>query len=206
MDIQVRKLAEGDDLTQVSRLIYETDNYIFPHFFGQSTTSAKEILPFMIEADTIYNKNNIYIALLDNQIIAVIVIVPSPISINLGAFIDSFEKANVMIDESFQKVMMEYFIPMEALPEGYYIANLCVDELYRGKGVGSAMLDLILEEIDKEKDVYLDCLTDNARAISVYEAHDFEKLFEFSGFTGLPYYKMIRRASRAQIEAGNLEE
>ena len=206
MDIQVRKLAEGDDLTQVARLIYETDNYIFPHFFGQSTTSAQEILPFMIEADTIYNKNNIYVALLDNQIIAVIVIAPSPIFINLNAFIDSFEKAGAMIDESFRRVMMEYFIPMETLPEGYYIANLCVEELYRGKGVGSAMLDLILDEIDKDKDIYLDCLTDNVRAVSVYESHGFEKLFEFSGFTGLPYYKMIRRAFRAQIDAQDLEE
>ena len=44
MDIQVRKLTLDDNLSQVSKLIYETDNYIFPHFFGENKAIAKQIL------------------------------------------------------------------------------------------------------------------------------------------------------------------
>jgi hypothetical protein len=46
------------------------------------------------------------------------------------------------------------------------------------------------------KDVYLDCLSDNEVALNVYESHGFEKLVEYSGWTGLKYFKMIRRANR----------
>lgn len=196
MDITVRKLAGGDDFAKAARLIYETDNYIFPHFFDDDAGLAVAILPKMFEVGTIYNKENIYVALFNEQIIGVIALVPTPISINLGAFIEAYEMAGGMIDERFQKVMIEYFSPMETLPEGYYIASLCIDEPYRGQGIARAMLDYIFENIDKTKDIYLDCLSDNERAIMVYTACNFEKLFEFDGFTGLKYHKMIRRANR----------
>ncbi len=197
MDIQVRKLAKKDNLSQVSKLIYETDNYIFPHFFGENTTLAKQILSCMIDSDTLYNRENIYVALVDEQIVGISVIVPSPVQINVSAFFEAFEcaGASAEIDDAFQSVMKEYFIPMESHPDGFYIANICVEEFYRGKGIASAMIKQILASHYGEKDVYLDCLTTNQTAISVYESHGFEKLFEFSGFTEMPYFKMIKRAS-----------
>lgn len=196
MDIEVRKLASEDTLSQVTKLIYETDNYIFPHFFGESTSIAKQILVNMINADTIYNRDNICVAVLNGEVIGISVIAPSPISINVGAFFDAFQEAgaDAEIDEAFESVMKEYFIPMETHPDGYYIACLCVDERYRGQGIAGAMLDFILKGEYSSKDVYLDCLADNSVAIAVYEAHGFRKLFEFSGFTGLKYYKMIKRS------------
>ena len=201
MDIQVRKLEKEDSLSQVSRLIYETDNFIFPHFFGHNVTLAKQILTCMIDKDTIYNRENIYVALVDEQIVGISVIAPSPVSINLGAFFEAFECAGATeeIDDAFQSVMKEYFIPMESHPDGYYIACLCVDEQYRGKGIASAMIGQILASHYGESDVYLDCLTDNQAAISVYESHGFERLFEFSGFTSMPYYKMIKRAPKIEM-------
>ena len=200
MDIQVRKLQEGDNLSQVSRLIYETDNYIFPYFFGESATSAKEILPHMIERDTIYNKGNIYVATTSDQIVAIAVVAPSPISINVSAFVEAFDDAGAMIDDAFQSVMKEYFLPMETHPKGYYIANLCVDEAYRGKGFAGALIDSIVEFVGNEGDIYLDCLADNNIALAVYEGHGFETLFSFDGFTGLKYYKLIKRAVRTEQE------
>lgn len=192
----VRKLEQDDDLSVVSNLIYETDNYIFPHFFNDSKTSAKGILPYMIDSDTIYNRNNIYVALSEEKIIGIMVINKSPIQINISAFIDSFEKAGEMIDDSFERVLKEYYLPLENEPEGYFIANICIDSAYRGQGIGGALLEMVLSDVEPDKDVYLDCLVDNKVALTVYESHGFEILFEYSGFTGLPYYKMIRRANR----------
>lgn len=196
MDIQVRKLTLDDNFSQVSKLIYETDNYIFPHFFGENKAIAKQILVNMIKADTLYNINNICVALVDDEIIGVSVLAPSPVTINVAAFFEAFEQAgaDAEIDEMFQTVMKEYFIPLEAHPDGYYIASLCVDEQYRGKGIAGAMVNHVLSSEYAEKDIYLDCLSDNERAISVYESHGFCKLFEFEGYTGLGYYKMIKKA------------
>ena len=201
MDIQVRKLTPDDDLSRVSKLIYETDNFIFPHFFGENKNVAKQIIINMMNADTLYNKDNICVACLGDEIVGVTVIAPSPVSINVGAFFESFEQAgaDAEIDDAFQTIMKEYFIPMEAHPDGYYIACLCVDTPYRGKGIGSAMLDYVFSGELVGKDVYLDCLADNEIAISVYESRGFEKLFKFEGFTGLDYYKMIKRV-QGQVE------
>ncbi len=195
----VRKLVQGDDLGTVSRLIYETDNYIFPHFFGDSKTSAKEILPYMIQSNTLYNMDNIYVALVDDKIIGIMVIARSPIKIDVGAFFEAFENAGATIDDNFERVLKEYFFPLENESEGYYISNICIDEAYRGQGIGGEMLDSILPTLDSSLDVYLDCLEDNQIALSMYQNRGFEELFKFSGFTGLPYYKLIRRANRETI-------
>jgi ribosomal protein S18 acetylase RimI-like enzyme len=192
----VRKLTASDDLSAVSNLIYETDNYVFPYFFNESKALAKAILPKMMENDTIYNINNIYVALYDEQIIGVMVLNEAPMTINLGAYLDAYEQAGVMIDEGFEKVYKEYFLPMEEAPSGYYIPNICIDPMFRGQGIGGALLETALGEVDTSKDVYLDCLSDNEVALNVYESHGFEKLVEYSGWTGLKYFKMIRRANR----------
>lgn len=202
----VRKLVQGDDLGTVSRLIYETDNYIFPHFFGDSKTSAKEILPYMIESNTLYNMDNIYVALIDDKIVGITVVAKSPVKIDVGAFFEAFENAGAMIDDNFERVLKEYFFPLENESEGYYISNICIDEAYRGQGIGGEMLDSILPMLDYSQDVYLDCLSDNQVALAMYKSHGFEELFGFSGFTGLPYYKLIRRANRETIVQQTIEQ
>ena len=190
----VRKLNDNDDLSQISKLIYETDNYIFPYLFKDSRSVAKEILPHMILSDTIYNKDNIFVASRDNNIVGIVVINKSPIKINLADFIGAFEKANVIIDENFEKVLKEYYLPLETEPDGYHISNMCVDEMYRGQGIGRALLENIKPYLDPTKDIYIECLADNETALAVYESEGFEILFEYPGFTGLKYYKMVRRA------------
>lgn len=191
----VRRLSQSDDFSQVARLIYETDNYVFPHFFKDSKSTAMAILPYMIETDTIYNMNNIYVAELEGQIIGIMVINESPLKINIGAYVDAFERAGAMIDADFERVLKEYFLPLENESEGYFIPSFCIDKLFRGHGVGGTLLECVLEGLDPSKDIYLDCLSENRGALAIYTAHGFEKLLEYSGFTGLPYYKMIRRAN-----------
>ena len=195
----VRKLSASDDLSTAANLIYETDNYVFPYFFNESKALAKAILPKMMQGDTIYNLNNIYVALYEGQIIGIMVVNEAPISISLSAYIEAYEEAGAMIDEGFERVYKEYFLPMEQEPEGYYIPNICIDPSFRGQGIGGALLEAVLSEIDTSKDVYLNCLSDNEVALAVYEAHGFERLVEYSGFTGLKYFKMIRRANREMI-------
>ena len=196
MDTIIRKLTDGDDLNAVSDLIYETDNCVFPHFFKDSKTSAKEILPHMIQLDTIYNKSNIYVATVEDKIIAIMVLVKSPVQINISAYIEAFDRAGALVDSTFETVMKEYYLPMECQPDGYSIACLCVDAQYRGNGIGGALLDTAMSALDPTLDVYLECPTDNESALAVYKAHGFEPLVKYAGFTGLPYYKMIRRAGR----------
>ena len=190
----VRKLTADDNVATVARLIYETNNCLFPVFFNDNKPLAKEVLSRMIEGDTIYNKNNIIVACIDSEIIGIIVINKTPIKIDISAYTDAFEMSGALIDDTFERVLKEYYLPLESSPDGYFISCLCVDERFRSQGVGSAMLDVLTSHLDPSLDVYIDCAASNARAISVYEAHGFEKLFDFDGFDSTPYCKMIKRA------------
>lgn len=189
----VRRLAPDDDIVTVARLIYETNNCLFPVFFNDNKPLAKEILSHMIEGDTIYNRSNIIVACVDSEIIGIIVVNKIPVNIDICAYSDAFEKSGALIDETFERVLKEYYLPLESALDGYFISCLCVDERFRSQGVGSAMLDVLLAHLDPSLDAYIDCASSNARAISVYEAHGFERLFEFDGFDSTPYVKMIKR-------------
>lgn len=197
MEVIIRKLTDGDNLGTVAQLIYETDNFVFPHFFKDSMTNAKAILSNMIELDTIYNKNNIYVAICDEKIVGIAIIVSSPIQINISAYIEAFERADALIDATFEKVMKEYYFPFEYEPFGYIITNTCVDKAYRGRGICSQLIDHITGGIT-DQDVYLECLADNEVAITAYKANGFEPLVRFTNFTGLDYYKMVKRFDREE--------
>ncbi|MBC7327387.1 GNAT family N-acetyltransferase [bacterium] len=72
-----------------------------------------------------------------------------------------------------------YHHPQEDAPfEGHWIYSLYVAPLYRGLGVGEALMRRLLEEARKEraKEVFLFVRADNKPAISLYEKLNFEKI------------------------------
>ena len=55
LPVLTRKLTLKDDLTQVGRLIYLTDPYIFPYLFDSDIEAAARVFAEMVKGDTIYN-------------------------------------------------------------------------------------------------------------------------------------------------------
>lgn len=189
LTILCRPLALNDDLRQVARLIYYTDDYIFPFMFNGNLTAAEKVLANMIRRDTIYNYKNISVALSDDKIVGIVVSQRTPLNITPNEMCDCFIESGIILDERFAKVYNEYYKLLNDEPEGIYIANVCVDKLYRGLGVATKMLETLLK---KDETYHLESVKANVNALRLYQKAGFEIDYEYPGFTGVPCYRMTR--------------
>ncbi len=180
-----------DNHNKVANLIYHTDKYIFPYLFNGNIKLAEQVLARMIKRDTIYNYRNIYVAECDGEVLGIIIFMPTPVCVDVQEMMAAFFDGGAMIDEKFKRVFEEYYRPLENEPPDIYIANICVDSRYRGMGIASKMLGSILRD---DKDYHLETVKANEPAVRLYRRMGFEIDCEYAGFTGVPCYRMTRKA------------
>ena len=188
-NIMCRQLNLYDDLEQVARLIYYTDDYIFPYLYRGKIDVAAKVISNMIRRNTIYNYKNILVALDGERIVGIVVSQKTPITMDLNVMCGCFVDAGVVVDDSFAKVYNEYYKLLENEPEGVYIANVCVDKLYRGMGIAQRMLKTLLTQ---DETYYLETVKANVGALALYQKLGFEIQYEYGGFTDVPCYRMKR--------------
>lgn len=191
-NLTVRRLTLDDNLSEVARLIYYTDDYVFPYLYDNDVKRSESVIINMIKGNTIYNYKNITVAILDGDIVGIVVSKETPISVDLGEMVRCFIDANEPIGERFTKTFNEYYKLFENEPAGVYIANVCVNERYRGRGVGKAMMTEFMKELNG-KVLHLEAVKDNVSALRLYESLGFEIEYEYPGFTDVPCYRMIRK-------------
>ena len=183
-----RKLTLQDDLRQVGRLIYYTDDYVFPYVYDTPEDGAK-VHAEMIRRDTIYNHGNITVGLIDDAIVGIVVMKEAPIIVSRDEMVRAFEDAGVVHDERFERVFSEYWSLLEKEPEGFYIANVCVDPKFRHRGVARGLLNFLLEG---DKTYNLETVVANVNAFRLYQSLGFIVDYQYPGFTGVPCYRMHR--------------
>ena len=188
--LEIRALTAADDLKSAARLIYASDNYIYPYLFDNDLPTAEKVLVNMILGDTIYNYKNIRAAFSGGQIIGVLVVKAVPIKESYESMIDCFVQAGVPVGERFATVYNEYFKLLEDEPPDIYIANLAVDKMFRGAGVGGALLRSVF---DGKSTYHLETVKANESAVGLYKKLGFEIDCEYPGFTGVPCYKMTKQ-------------
>ena len=83
-NIVVRKLEENDDLEKVSELLYKTDEYIYPYWFGDLDNCIRELTPLLLEDKFFFNINNLYVAYdkKEDSIVGVVCIVDKDIDLD----------------------------------------------------------------------------------------------------------------------------
>lgn len=187
----VRSLCLSDDLAQVAKLIYYTDDYIFPYLYDNNVEIGISVIINMIRGNTIYNYRNITVAEIDGKIAGIIVSKETPIVMDMGEMVRCFIDANEPVGERFTKTYKEYYQLFENEPDGVYIANVCVDGYYRGKGVGKKMMAEYLKA-NPQKTYHLETVKSNSSALKVYQNSGFEIVNEYLGFIDIPCYRMIR--------------
>jgi len=183
-----------DNLKDVAKLIYDSDDYIYPATFGNKN-KAKKLLPTIIKkADGLFSFKNIRVAIDENKkkIVGVVVATDKAFSIDIDDNIKN------KLPKTFQDVYKHYF---EELPRQYdgsgdavYIACICVNKHYRGHEIGKMLLLQIIKKYE-EKDIYLEVLTNNKPAIGLYEKVGFKKKSEQDGYPGVKTYTMKREKS-----------
>ena len=97
--ITIRNIQEGDDLDQIAKLIYLTDPYVYPNWFD-SIEDGIEVIREMIDLPTLYNRENVTVAVMPNGFIAgIIVSKQAPFSENIDDIYKAFALAGVQVDE-----------------------------------------------------------------------------------------------------------
>ena len=186
-DIIVRRLQEDDDWKQVAKLIYMSDPYIYPNWFD-SLGDAQRVICEMMKLPTLYNMNNITVAVAkDGMIAGAAVSKQAPFVEDEANLKIAFERAGVKMDHRTKEVFDAYYAKMGKEEDGYYLANIAVDTAYRKRGIACALIEEILR--DREF-ATLECVVENAGAWRLYQRMGFEIAFEYPGVHDVPCYKM----------------
>lgn len=188
-DITVRKMNGNDDKMQVAKLIYLSDAYIYPNWF-ESMEIGQRVIAEMMSLPTIYNMDNITVAVTSDGFIAgATVSCDSPIKMEEKYLYEAFSLAGIPSNERTHQIYLDYYAKMDD-PEGHYLANIAVDPSCRKRGIAATMISRVIQE---KPYCYLECVKDNIGAWRVYQRLGFTILNEYPGVFNVPCYKMIRR-------------
>ena len=192
-----RQLTSEDSLTSaqyrdIAFLIYETDPFIYPAlFFSEGGDSPEQnairILSESIQRndDRMFCKDNLYVFGTADCIAGMILWHEGALNWKPDSLMKIAASLSVHLSErNVQKVREEYFEKYDEANETRTLSliNLCVRDIFRGKGVGSSMLEGFLAD-HRQQTAELCVLSANRKAIQLYQNHGFEIIRHYSGFS-----------------------
>ncbi len=167
------------DLIKVSELIYDTDSKACDFFFKDKEGSIRRIKKLVKAGNNSLGYDRVYVVTEDDQILGIMI----------------YSKVNEVSRKQDYKMFFKVFNPVDAIKfllidiiEGiflsdlhendYYLACVAVDEKFRGKGIGTFILERSKELAKDEgcKRVVLDVDLENEGALRLYERIGFKVL------------------------------
>lgn len=176
MDLVIRQAKKDDDFSQIAKLIYLSDVYIFPYWFESMEVGVKILTDMMGEEDTMFSYKHCLVAEIDNQIVGVINYFDWHSDIS-----NDYTKWNNT--KEFEFVLRKHLRPLDKYQKGdvVYLAYLAVLPEYRRKNIATKMLKKIFSMYDKVE-FTLYCVKDNMPAFNLYIKNGFEYKGDNIGF------------------------
>lgn len=181
--LQISEASGSDKKIEIAKCLYGTDRFIYPEAFGENTEEASKAISRIIGMDgCLLDYKNLIVARYNGQVCGVCLVSDGEGKWNKEAIrkrigpdllperiVEGFNHAS---DEYFSQFHKEH--PDENKVE---IVAFCVEEGFRRKHVGSALLSFVVEKYG-EKTIILTVLADNTAAISLYKHHGFAVINE----------------------------
>lgn len=192
-----RKARRDDNVLEIAKYIHLTDPFIYPAISLNPDDEAwvQFIAECLKDPNNIYFIENISVVMCDCKIVGVACVIPCGKRLSIINNI----KIPAPISNSIQSVIEGYFNPLieESYSyNGYNVVNICIDEKYWGKGLGSMLMEHCVAEYGTQT-IHLDVIASNENAIKLYRKFGFEIVNEYMGFSGdtalLPCYHMVRQ-------------
>lgn len=189
--ITFRKVSSYDDLSQVAKLIYLTDPYIYPYWSPDQDKFIEFITPWMSAKNFIFHYHNIYAATHNGRIVGILIGFnnDSDFNFNYESMLDTIDDEDL---RQRSKTIIDYFHDVviqpcqELPPNGILVNNLCVDPRYRNYGIGLDLLNHFIWHMHRQNYslLTLDCLIDNQTARQMYAKAGFTEATHGVGFDG----------------------
>lgn len=186
MDVNIRK-AKPSDAEKAVPLIVEAIGDISKRLTGEKEESKVEesLVELFHRNDNRHSYRYTTIAEINDEVAGIMVLYPGDIASELDANLSSLLK---------QKGSIETGIDEEALPGEMYIDTICVDQRFRGLGIGTALLkyaEAVAEEADI-KTVSLNVEVEKDAAIRLYERVGFSVHSPWT-IIGESFFHMIKK-------------
>ena len=185
--IIIRRAVETDDIKQIAKLIYSSDQNIYGAMFGD-VICASQILQELISTDTInISIKNLIVAEYEKSVVGMLCFIEDDYMNDRDAYKQTFSKLGIELPKYFDGVFDTYWkkIIKEDFTNSYYISNVAVDEGYQNLGIGKMLLNYF-KETHKDKPIGLDVVKDNAQAINAYLKSNFKIIDKGHTNTDLP--------------------
>ena len=175
---------------QISKLIYETDPYIYPALFGEGgVDTAKILLPSLFETgeDAMFRKDNLFL-LYDRSsgdVAGLILWISGSLTWNEEFFLKKAAESEIALSDEQVKLVKAQYVGaryLEETKDQISLINICVDSNQRGMGLGKLMLDEFICQ-HSESDMNLCVLLDNESAIALYKRCGFQEVRKSRGFS-----------------------
>lgn len=136
-----------------------------------------------INSNNLNNNSKFYIILDENDfddeedIIGIISLVKGKKGSLLKDILVTLKNLNLLDSLRFSFIyILDYFVLAKTLPDDIYLAEIAIDKSQRGKGMGTEILNIIIEAARKKrfKRVVLDAEFNNKGAIKLYKSLGFE--------------------------------
>ncbi len=188
-DVEVRAMGAEDDREQVAKLICFSDEQIHSSWFD-CIEDGVNVISHMIDLPTLYNRNNITVAVADGTVVGVLVGTHIPIFEEEKYLVRAFELSGVKCDNRTHEMYEKYFSKLAEKEECCYISKIAVSNDFRKRGIAAALINKITKDNDY---CCIECDKRNVGAWRVFQRMGFEIIDEHSSAFGVPYYKLIKR-------------
>ena len=177
----------------ISKLIYETDPFIYPALFGRGKEGEKTatiVLPSVFETneDAMFSKRNLFVATINEELVGLILWHKGPLCWDERIIEQCATRLGVeLIKNNLAQVAREYvadrYLEANDVEEkSLYLINVCVTKEKRGFGIAKTMLRSFIQ-CNCTEIMELAVLADNKPAIGLYRKFGFQVVQRTAGFS-----------------------
>lgn len=165
----------NSNLNAIAKLIYQTDNYIYPDMFG-SLADAVTVLTQLLQSgkDSMFNLDNIFVCELNEEIVGILLWHKGALNWSSEEMLKVMKKREIIPPANLRNVENEYVSGYSEVKDNNMISilNICVADHAKRHRIGQKMLKEFIKE-HKEESFELCVLSDNEFAIKLYRSCGF---------------------------------
>lgn len=171
----ISKLEYIEDYEATARLIYQTDEMIYSNLFG-SEGNAVVILSYLFnDPKSVFYKGSYYILKLDDKVVAIASLYKMGVTWDANVLYSAFRDCEIDPPDTIKQAIL-YFEDTfrESFANNNMIADLCVSECYRNKGIAKSLLKNLIKISEEDlRDVIITVYSDNYIALNLYKSLGF---------------------------------